>query len=98
MIDLSNESSERIADWIEILAAAQKGKPLAIQRIQEVSQSFANLGPNLIPFAFRQLERRSQILGSNYPFLVDESFIVTKKSVDDSVYLQLLFLTPGGGV
>jgi hypothetical protein len=30
--------------------------------------------------------------------LVDESFIVTKKSVDDSVYLQLLFLTPGGGI
>lgn len=98
MIDLANESSERIADWIEILAAAQKGKPLSIQRIQEVSQSFANLGPNLIPFAFRQLVRRSQILGSSYPFLVDDTFIVTKKSVDDSVYIQLLFLTSGGGV
>jgi hypothetical protein len=98
MIDLANESSERIADWIEILAAAQKGKPLSIQRIQEVSESFANLGPNLIPFAFRQLVRRGQILGSNYPFLVDDTFIVTKKSVDDSVYIQLLFLTPGGGV
>lgn len=98
MIDLANESSERVADWIEILAAAQKGKPLSIQRIQEVSQSFANLGPNLIPFAFRQLVRRSQILGSSYPFLVDDTFIVTKKSVDDSVYIQLLFLTSGGGV
>jgi hypothetical protein len=37
-------------------------------------------------------------LGSSYPFLVDDTFIVTKKSVDDSVYIQLLFLTSGGGV
>ena len=29
---------------------------------------------------------------------MDDTFIVTKKSVDDSVYIQLLFLTPGGGV
>ena len=98
MIDLSNESSERIADWIEILAAAQKGKPLSTQRIQEVSQSFANLNSVLIPFAFKQLERRAKILGANYPFMVDDSYIVTKKSVEDSVYIQLLFLTPGAGV
>jgi hypothetical protein len=98
MIDLSNESSERIADWIEILAAAQQGKPLSVQRIQEVSQSFANLSSVLIPFAFKQLERRAKILGSSYPFMVDDSYIVTKKSVENSVYLQLLFLTPGAGV
>lgn len=98
MIDLSNESSERIADWIEILAAAQQGKPLSIQRIQEVSQSFANLSSVLIPFAFRQLERRAKILGGSYPFMIDNSYIVTKKSVENSVYLQLLFLTSGSGV
>lgn len=98
MIDLSGESNERIADWIEVLAASQKGRPLPIQRIQEISQSFANIGPNLIPFAFRQLERRSQILGTKYPFVVDDSYIVTKKSVEDSVYIQLLFITPGTGV
>lgn len=98
MIDLSNESSERIADWIEILAASQRGKPLSIQKIQEVSQSFANLSSNMVPYAFRQLERRSQVLGESYPFIIDEAYIVTRKSVDDSTYLQLLFLTPGSGV
>lgn len=98
MIDLSNESSERIADWIEILAASQRGKPLSIQKIQEVSQSFANLSSNMVPYAFRQLVRRSQVLGESYPFIVDETYIVTRKSVDDSTYLQLLFLTPGSGV
>lgn len=98
MIDLSNESSDRIADWFELLAASQQGRPLSIQRIQEVSLSFANLSSVLIPTAFRQLERRSQILGANYPFLVDEEYIVTRKSVADSVYLQLLCLTPGAGV
>ena len=98
MIDLSNESSERIADWIEILAASQRGKPLSIQKIQELSQSVANLSSHMVPYAFRQLERRLQILGDSYPFIIDEAFIVTKKSVDNSTYLQLLFLTPGSGV
>ena len=98
MIDLSNASSDEIADWIEILSASQSGQPLSIQRVQDISERFANLSQNLLPFAFKQLERRSQILGKNYPFLLDESLIVTRKSVIDSVYIQLLFLTSGTGI
>lgn len=98
MIDLSNESTDRIADWFELLAVSQKDRPLSIQRLQDISRSFANLNSVLIPTAFRQLERRAKILGVNYPFLVDESYIVTRKSVADSVYIQLLCLTPGAGV
>lgn len=98
MIDLSGESSSTVADWIESLAASQSGKPLSMQKIQEVSNSFANVGQNVIPFAFRLLEKRSQILGEDYPFTVDYNYIVTKKSVNDSFYLKLLFLTPKAGL
>jgi hypothetical protein len=98
MIDLSTESNDRIADWIEVLSASQPGRPLSIQRIQDVSETFANLSPHQIPYALRLIDKRSDILGSSYPFQVDESFIVTRKSVQDSVYLQLLFLTPGSGI
>ena len=98
MIDLSGESSSTVADWIESLAASQSGKPLSMQKIQEVSDSFANVGQNMIPFAFRLLEKRSQILGEDYPFTVDDNYIVTKKSVNDSFYLKLLFLTPKAGL
>ena len=98
MIDLSNESSGTVADWIEALAVSQTGKPLSMQRIQEVSSNFANVGPNLIPFAFRLLEKRKQVLGEKYPFDLDDSYIVTKKSIYDSLYIQLLFLTPKVGL
>jgi hypothetical protein len=98
MIDLSSENSSTVADWIEALAASQSGKPLSMQKVQEISESFANVGQNVIPFAFRLLEKRQQILKDLYPFTIDETFIVTKKIVRDSFYLQMLFLTPKAGL
>lgn len=98
MIDLSSENSSTVADWIEALAASQSGKPLSMQKVQEISESFANVGQNVIPFAFRLLEKRQQILKDLYPFTIDETFIVTKKTVRDSFYLQMLFLTPKVGL
>lgn len=98
MIDLSSENSSTVADWIEALAASQSGKPLSMQKVQEISESFANVGQNVIPFAFRLLEKRQQILKDLYPFTIDETFIVTKKTVRDSFYLQMLFLTPKAGL
>lgn len=98
MIDLSSENSSTVADWIEALAASQSGKPLSMQKVQEISQSFANIGQNVIPFAFRLLEKRQQVLKDLYPFTIDDTFIVTRKTVRDSFYLQLLFLTPKAGL
>ena len=62
MIDLSSENSSTVADWIEALAASQSGKPLSMQKVQEISESFANVGQNVIPFAFRLLEKRNKFL------------------------------------
>lgn len=98
MIDLSSENSSTVADWIEALAASQSGKPLSMQKVQEISESFANVGQNVIPFAFRLLEKRQQILKELYPFTIDDTFIVTRKTVNDSFYLQMLFLTPKAGL
>jgi hypothetical protein len=98
MIDLSSENSSTVADWIEALAASQSGKPLSMQKVQEISESFANVGQNVIPFAFRLLEKRQQILKDLYPFTIDDTFIVTRKTVRDSFYLQMLFLTPKAGL
>jgi hypothetical protein len=98
MIDLSSENSSTVADWIEALAASQPGRPLSMQKVREISESFANVGQNVIPFAFRLLEKRQQILKDLYPFTIDETFIVTRKTVRDSFYLQMLFLTPKVGL
>lgn len=98
MIDLSSETSSTVADWIEALAASQAGKPLPMQKVQEISGSFANVGQNVIPFAFRLLEKRQQVLKDLYPFTIDETYIVTRKTVRDSFYLQMLFLTPKAGL
>lgn len=98
MIDLSNESSGTVADWIEALAVSQSGRPLSMQRIQEVSNNFANVGSNIIPFAIRLMEKRKQILGDSYPFTIDDTFVVTNSTVMNSLYIQLLFLTPKVGL
>ena len=98
MIDLSSESSDVISDWIESLAVVQKGRPLPIQKIQEISENFASVSTNRIPFSFSQLKKRAEILGTKYPFKVDDSYIVTSQTIEDSVYIQLLFLTPKSGI
>jgi hypothetical protein len=98
MIDLSSESSDVISDWIESLAVVQKGRPLPIQKIQEISENFAGISTNRIPFSFSQLKKRAEILGAKYPFKVDDSYIVTSQTIEDSVYIQLLFLTPKSGI
>ena len=98
MIDLSSESSDVISDWIESLAVVQKGRPLPIQKIQEISENFAGISTNRIPFSFSQLKKRAEILGTKYPFKVDDSYIVTSQTIEDSVYIQLLFLTPKSGI
>jgi len=98
MIDLSSESSDVISDWIESLAVVQKGRPLPIQKIQEISENFASISTNRIPFSFSQLKKRAEILGTKYPFKVDDSYIVTSQTIEDSVYIQLLFLTPKSGI
>ena len=98
MIDLSNESSDVITDWIESLAVVQKGRPLSVQRIQEICENFASVSANRIPFSINQLKKRADILGERYPFLIDDSFIATNKSIDNSTYIQLLFLTPKSGI
>lgn len=98
MIDLSGENSSTVADWIEALAASQSGKPLSIQKVQEISEKFANLGQNIIPFAFRLMEKRKQVLKDLYPFIIDDTFVVTRETVSNSFYLQMLFLTPKAGL
>jgi hypothetical protein len=95
MIDLSNESSDRVADWIELVAASRHGMPFSVQKIQEISQRLANVNAMVVPYAFKVLHRRSASLGGFYPFTVDGDFIATKKTIENSVYLRLLFVTPG---
>ena len=98
MIDLSNEPSDVVTDWIEALAVAQAGRPLAFQKVQEISENFASIPSNRISYSFSQLKRRSEILGEKYPFLIDDSYIATNQVIDNSTYLQLLFLSPKTGL
>jgi len=98
MIDLSSEGSTTIADWIEALTVTQSGRPLSMQRIQSVSESFASIAPNVIPFAIRLMEKRKSVLGDSYPFQIDDSYVVTRSTVRDSLYIKLLYLTSKVGL
>lgn len=95
MIDLSGESGDRIADWIEVLASCNSGRPLSTQKIQELSSSLANVGDNLTISAWRILSKRSGQLKDSYPFQIEDEYIVTRKDVTNSAYMKFLFLSSG---
>lgn len=94
MINLSSESSEIIADWIETLAICSEGKPLAIQQIQEASLNIVSVESNLISFAFNNLIQRKEIFKENYPFLVESNYIVFKSTIEASLYSKLILMSP----
>ena len=57
MIDLSSENSSTVADWIEALAASQSGKPLSMQKVQEISEKLFLSPKTVNTYRYRIFEK-----------------------------------------
>jgi hypothetical protein len=95
ILDLSNESLDTICDWVETVALAQNGKPLSIQRAQELAYNQINIDEALVARAYTKLKTRSKSLGDHYPFHIDDTYIVAEKNAETFMYSQFLMVSPG---
>lgn len=98
ILDLSQETLDTICDWIETVALAQNGKPLSIQRAQELAENQINVDDALVARAFAKLAIRKKSLSERYPFEVEDNFIIAVKNAETMPYSQLLLVTPGNVV
>lgn len=93
MLEASPTGNEEIADWIElaILASGQKGN--TTHKIQKWANDWANLSELQVASGMKVMERRSGLLGSKYPFEVNEFAIIFNQSMELSSYIFLLLVT-----
>lgn len=93
MLEASPSGNEEIADWIElaILAGGQKGN--TNHKIQGWGSDWANLSELQVASGLKVMERRSNLLGSRYPFQVNDFAVVFDQTMEISSYTYLLLIT-----
>jgi hypothetical protein len=94
MLEAAPTGNEEIADWIElaILASGQKGN--TTHKIQKWANDWANLSELQVASGLKTMERRSALLGSKYPFAVNEFAVVfDQQPLESSLYIYLLLMT-----
>lgn len=93
MIDLGNAGIEDIADFVELLAAAVVPKPLSLPEARQLSASHAQIAELKISQAFSVLKKRAHLLGDQYPFKVDDNYIVATNVLEGNLYFNYLMLS-----
>ena len=93
MLEASPTGNEEIADWIELAILASGHKGNTTHKIQTWANDWANLSELQVASGIKTMERRSGLLGSKYPFEVNDFAIVFNQSMELSSYIYLLLIT-----
>lgn len=93
MLEASPTGNEEIADWIELAILASGNKGNTTHKIQKWASDWANLSELQVASGIKVMERRSGLLGSKYPFEVNDFAIVFNQSMELSAYTYLLLIT-----
>ena len=93
MLEASPTGNEEIADWIELAFLASGHKGNTTHKIQKWANDWANLSELQVASGIKTMERRSGLLGSKYPFEVNDFAIVFNQSMELSSYIYLLLIT-----
>lgn len=93
MLEASPTGNEEIADWIELAILASGNKGNTTHKIQKWANDWANLSELQVASGIKVIERRSGLLGSKYPFEVNDFAIVFNESMELSAYVYLLLIT-----
>jgi hypothetical protein len=94
MTDLEIQSPGAIADWIEISVLVSSSGHFGRDRLVELASEEIDVMPAAVGSALGIMARRSDILGENYPFAVNDLAVLRTKSDLEDYYAALLFLSP----
>jgi hypothetical protein len=93
MLEASPTGNEEIADWIELVILASGHKGNTTHKIQKWAHDWANLSELQVASGLKVMERRGTLLGSKYPFAVNDFAVVFDHSMETSLYIYLLLMT-----
>jgi len=94
MTDLEAITTEEIADWIETTLLVSSTGHLSRDRIDDVASAEIGATPAKVSMALQVMSRRSSILASDYPFMVNEFAVLRRATTFADAYASLLLLTP----
>lgn len=94
--DLDIRGREAIADWIETTLLVRDGTQLGLGALQDMASAEVHATAPQLELALTIMRRRSELLGSSYPFEVHEWAVRAVSDASASPYAALVLLTPGG--
>jgi hypothetical protein len=95
MTDLEVSSVEALADWIETSILVSSSGHFGRDKLDDLATTEVRARPASVSMALDVMARRGAVLGSAYPFLVNEMAVLRRATPLASCYASLLFLTPG---
>lgn len=94
--DLDINGREALADWIETTLLVRDGAQLGAGALQDMASTEVHASASQLELALGVMRRRSELLGSSYPFEVHEWAVRAVEDASASPYAALVLLTPGG--
>ncbi len=94
--DLDIKGREAVADWIETTLLIRDGAQLGLGALQDMEATEVHAGAPQVELALGVMRRRSELLGSGYPFNVHEWAVRADPAASTTPYAALVLLTPGG--
>lgn len=93
---LDVKGREAIADWIETTLLIRDGAQLGAGALQDMAATEVQASAPQLELALGVMRRRSDLLGSRYPFEVHDWAVRAVEDASASAYAALVLLTPGG--
>jgi hypothetical protein len=95
MTELDVPSVEALADWIETSVLVSSSGHFGRDKLDDLATTEVGARPASVSMALDVMARRGAVLGSTYPFVVNEIAVLRRSTPLASCYAALLFLTPG---
>lgn len=93
MIEGQPIGTEEIADWIEIVCLANPRSASTLQQIHDWAREWCQLSDIQVALALEVMVSRKVLVGSSYPFDINEIAVIKLNEQIPGAYVLLLFLS-----
>lgn len=95
MTDFEFASTEALADWIETSVLVSRSGHFGRDKLDDLAHTELGALPTKVSMALDVMSKRANVLGSSYPFTVNDLAVLRRPTSLAGCYAALLFLTPG---